>query len=151
MYLGLFMNTLGPIIVLVLVIVARGESLNLQGRMVLPEDGALRTLLYIAVAVSLVIIILTHMIKKQLFARSVCPEDDAKQQYFEQRVTAISRVVYSLNAVHTIIGLVLYAVGFPMEIMMLFTAGTLITYQFFRPRPKALEAFFEKIVGETIE
>ncbi|MEZ5358190.1 MAG: hypothetical protein R3F48_05105 [Candidatus Zixiibacteriota bacterium] len=151
MYLGLFLNTMGPIVIMVLLVVVRGDSFNMQGRMSLPEDGAMRSLLYVAIALSIIIILITYFMRKKLLESSVCPEGTAKLQYFNDRVIVIARVVYLLNAIHTVFGLVLYSVGFPLEIMMLFTAGTLISYQFFRPRPRVLEEFFERVTGERLE
>lgn len=151
MYLGLFLNTLGPIIVMVLIVVLRGESFNFSRRMALPTDGGLLSLLYIAIALSLIVIVVTYLMRKKLFDAAICPDGKSRQVYFEERVMSISRLVYILNAMHAIFGLVLYSFGLPLEIMMLFTAGTLITYQFFRPRPRVLEQFYKKVVADSEE
>ncbi len=151
MYLGLFMNTLGPIILMIVVVIARGDSFTLGATEVLPQSGSMQTLLYAAIALSLVDIIATFFIRKRLFDQSVCPEGMARQEYFEERVASISKIVFIFNASHSVYGLVLYFLGFPVEIMMLFVAVTLISYQFFRPRPKLLAEFFTRLTGEQLE
>ncbi|MCK5127479.1 MAG: hypothetical protein KAR42_14585 [candidate division Zixibacteria bacterium] len=149
MSLGLFMNTLGPVALLIIAVMATGDSLNLQGGVTLPESSGMQTLFYALLGISIAAAIVTYLLKKRMFQNSTCPDGINPQQYFEERVWAITLIIYSFNLSHSFYGLVLYLVGFPIEIMMLFVAMTLITYQFYRPRPGFLTEFHVRITGKS--
>lgn len=148
-YLGLFMNVLMPIGIFIAAAFLREENLQNGAGLDIPRDGTLQIFFYAFLAVSVVDAAITYFIRKKYPEKFLRVEGGSLDERFGRAALRISVIIFSFNLSYSIYGLVLLILGSEIEVMMLFMAFSLITYQVFRPRQKYLERLIFIISGKS--
>jgi hypothetical protein len=142
------MNVLLPIGIFAALAFLMGKGIQSGSGMVLPDEKTTRIVFWGLLGVSVADFIVTYIIRTKMVDRFVQSQSGTVIEKFEKAAVNLSIVVYALNLSYTIYGFVLVLLGVEMEVMMLFMAFSLLTYQLFRPRQKYLERILLKVESD---
>jgi len=148
-YLGLFMNVLMPIGMFIAAAFLMDKNLQSGAGLDLPKDGNLQIFFYGFLTISAVDVAVTYFIRKKYAEKFLRAEGRSLDERFGRAALHVSVIIFSFNLSYSIYGLVLLFLGADIEMMMLFVAFSLITYQLFRPRPKYLERLIQAIQSKS--
>lgn len=143
-YLGLFMNVIGPVAIFFAAAFVKGQGFQSAPDVPSFPSQNIQILFFALLFISITDLAATYFIRKNLSLRPY-PSDTNGVQFFTRQMVTISLVVYGMNAMHVLYGLVLFILGASIEIMMLFVALTFISYQLFRPRKSFADSLCEKL------
>ncbi|MFH1700401.1 MAG: hypothetical protein ABIE07_07415 [Candidatus Zixiibacteriota bacterium] len=143
-YLGLFMNVLGPVVIFFIAAYLKDQSFQTAANVPFFPNLQIHILFYALLFISITDFVAAYFIRKSLSSRP-CPSVIDASEFFNRQMVTISVIVYSLNAMHTLYGLVLYVLGGAIEIMMLFVALTFVSYQILKPRKDFVDNLCRKI------
>ncbi|NMC43813.1 MAG: hypothetical protein GYA46_07830 [candidate division Zixibacteria bacterium] len=146
-FIGLVVNVVIPTTLLVVMALVRG-NLTDPGGIPWSESaggGEQRLLFYILLAVAAVDLAVAGFLRFRTPASMLGSAGVPPAERFEKAAMNISWMIFSVNLSCTIYGLVLAILGLRIEVMMLFTALTLIGYQLFRPRQRFLEELWIRL------
>ncbi|MCP4570639.1 MAG: hypothetical protein GY841_23900 [FCB group bacterium] len=144
-FLGLAMNILAPIIYIVLAVFLSGESAALGGGLKLPNQGYLQTLFYVFLAIAVVGLLATWYLKRNLPWGVITAGGRTTEERFESGAQKIAIIIFAINDIYAVMGVVLMLMGAGFEVMMIFVALNFVGYQLFRPRRTFLENVWERI------
>lgn len=145
-YLGLFMNVVAPVALLVIIILVTNNDMQSGGGISLRENQSVRVLFLVLLFVSLGDFIAAYLIRRLVPPGFFDAGSQPPARRFEKGVMKLSVVIFSLNTGHAIYGIVLAFLGAEIEVMMLFVAFSLISYQLLRPRQEYLENLYARFV-----
>jgi hypothetical protein len=150
-FLGLVMNVMIPIGIFGAAVFFTGYDMHSGRGLKIPEEDILRLLFFALLIVSAIDFGVTYFIRKKLTEKLFRSDKGKPGRTFEQAVFTLSIIIFSLNLSYSIYGLVLILMGGDLEVMMLFTALSLVAYQLFRPRQKYLERLRDLMTGASPE
>jgi hypothetical protein len=143
-YMGLFMNVLGPVVIFIIAAFVKGQGFQSAENAPSFPNQNIQFLFYALLFISITDLVAAYFIRKSLSSRPR-PPDTSHGEFFKRQMLTISVVVYGLNSMHAIYGLVLFVLGAAIEIMMLFVALTFVSYQIFKPRKNFADYLCEKM------
>ena len=148
-YLGLFLNVLMPIGIFIAAVYLLDKNIQGGAGLVVPDNGTLQIFFYAFLAISAVDVAITYFIRNKYPDRFLMHRGHSLQEKFDQAAMRVSVIIFSFNLSYAVYGMVLLLLGAEIEVMMLFLAFSLITYQLFRPRQKYLEKLLSKLSKES--
>ena len=146
-YLGLFINVMAPIGLFVVAMTLTG-GITGEGGLGLDDRPMVRFLFFVFLGMSVIDFIVCLIIRKSLPARLISASGGSPSERFAGAARNIALVIFIFNALYSVYGLVLVALGAQIEVMMLFVAFSLIGYQFLRPRRAFLERLMDITAGD---
>ncbi len=144
-YIGLLMNVIAPISIFAAVVFLLGKNLDSGTGMNLSGDSTVQIMFYALLVITAFGIIVTFLIRKNLPEKALRARGANAFERFENAAVKFSIIIFAFNLSYAIYGLVLILIGAELQVMMLFMAFSLITYQIFRPRQKFLERFQKRV------
>lgn len=144
-YIGLLLNVIIPIGIFGGAVFILDKNLNTASGMNLPADSPVQIIFYGLLMVSIIDVAVTLLLRRKLPEGILRTSGANPYERFERAAVKFSIIIFSFNLSYAIYGLVLILMGAELQVLMLFMAFSLITYQVFRPRQKFLERFQQRV------
>ena len=142
---GLLLNILIPGGLLVAMMLIGDQNIMDENGAAPIGDSLLQLPFYVMLLLSAICYGVVFYIRRTPPDSMLIRDGGSIDERLEKSVQKLSMVIFGVNLMHSLFGLVLVTIGNDLRVMTFFVALSFIGYQLFRPRQKFVEEVLEKI------